>query len=325
MPTPSFLAEINFLDLFLRDNLLSPEEVDRLTAVERANLRHELVHRYVKSKIITVERAKSLSKDEFSRLTNYGMIDVFTQNIIPIEELLTLSTRRAIVLSSPNVRTMRSRCLLTTKEALELDSTFDFLDEDEHLCEDVMYYDLSPHFALEVHQFYISLSTLSMLTVFCNDFNERNAELYNIQLFLDPRTATQCCAFVCMIDEIMEEIRDERRRMLDDASEEIQHYVASKDPFMLDYFPASLRLDTRKIVGQSNGYRDYCSKLIQDSFHFLRSTNSNDTPVRSTESEQNRDRRLKTIGLHLNSMWQRATPDHPILIIEAPAAVATPQ
>lgn len=318
MPHPSFRpsADISVLSLFQANNLLSQEEIEKLNDTERANLNHELVFRYIQSKVITIDRAKSLSRAEFLRLTNYSMINLFTDKIYPLEELLTLSTRRAQILSAPNVLKMMSRDMLSPEEAIELDSTFEFLDENKELEEDVIYYGYTPQFALEVHTLYIHLSTLFLINRICEDCNRLYAEMYNIQLTLDPKTATQCCIFVYAIDIIMEEINNVRREILDSLSDDLREYVLCSDTLKLKYYPPSLRLDTREIIGQSDGYRDYCLKIIKDSFRFLRSPISNDAPISRAECGQSSDRRLKTIGLQLNSMWQKATRSEPKLVTE---------
>ncbi len=323
MPTPSYLAEINYLNLFLKDGILSQEEFDKLTTAERANLNHELTHHYVQKKIITVERAKSLSKDEFSRLTNYDLVYLFDHKKLPVEEILTLSTRRAVILTSPNVCEMKARFLFSTSKALDLNNTFDFLDLNARLYIDVMHNGVSPEFALQVHTFYINLLFTVRLIEVLKDFNKKKSELYNIQLSLDPRTATQCYALVRMKNEIVKKVREAQRRVLNKAPQDIIDYI-NIDPKM--YHPSSLVIDTQKVLGQSNGYRDYCLKIIQSSFDFLRSSNSNDTPVSPRESEQNRDRRLKTVGLHLHSMWQQAAgSNYPRLRAEEGNCTPSPQ
>lgn len=298
------LADITTLRWFLKDNLLSREELQQLTETERANLNHDLVHRYVKLGIISITRAKSLSKDEFLKLTDYNKYNLFIYRMLPLEELLSLSTRRAVVLSAPNVTLMISRCLLTPQEAIELNDTFDFLYENYSLRTDVLSNLISPRFALMVHNFYIQLSTMYLLNAFCEDYNRRYAEFYKIELFLEPKTSTHCCTIVGLMNAIMREIRKQRERIFFDAPLDIKSYLGSRDEFRLHHYPRSLLIDTRqKSLGQSNGYREYCLKIIKDSFHFLRSPSENDTPVKSTESEQNRDMRLKLIGHRLNSMW----------------------
>ena len=306
---PYFLYKKNYLQAYLADGLLSQDEFGQLNENELFNLDHELVHRYIKDAIITMDRAKKLSKDEYARITNYCMINYFTKRVLPLEELLMLNTRRAVVLTAPNVVSMITRDLLTVEKAIELDDTFDILDENKSLKLDVLYNDVSPEFALNVGLFYLYVSLRQILTDILDDINEGNSGPECIQLFIDPRTSTQCCTLLSMKDQINEEIATRRSWVIRSTPTEIINYVGCDvSSSFLPFFPPSLHLNLPKIIYQSTGYRDYCISIIQLSFRLMQFSIPADTQLKSGRSLRNRDRCFKEIGNHEFSMWQSNYP-----------------
>lgn len=278
--------EVISLQRYLADGLLSPSALENLTESERSNLADDFVYELVKKGIISVDRAKAATPEEFLRLTDYQMRPTIYGGVIPIEELLTLSTRRAEVLSSPNVKTMLSKFIFEPEDAIRLDSTFEFLDDDPLLMEEVMDQISTPELILSVYQLQKQLSLSYAL-------QQQLTQLHGLLLRLQPKTTTQYFAVIYLLKEAC---TNDYTELTKSVSDEVMTFI---DERVSIHFPHGLEVSMQQLTQESEGYRAYCYNIIKNSFRLERSAE----PEESQEKKQLITRTLPPKVLVQFSMW----------------------
>lgn len=270
MPSPT---DEDTLMKYVTHGFIHSDGLETLTKQERNNLDDILVFQYVSDGIISIDRARSLTPAEFWRLTDYKMIETHYNPLVPIEEHLTLSTRRARVLQSRNVKAMLANSTLDPQEAITLNSSFQFLENNAALKEEVISQQtIAPAFALELYR---CMKTLNLLSV----VNKLSLDLpsHTVLMHFNPQTSTECLMLLFMIPTLEQQVAS----VLYLDYEALLPFIKSREnrdliPFYSNS-AVSMLLDVQEKIQSSRGYREYCTSLIKKSF-FMHHTSTTSAP-----------------------------------------------
>lgn len=304
------------LNYYVREKLFTQAEIDQLNQTTCIYLSHHILRSYVKQKKISLAQIKALTSNEFARLTSDVTHYLIKQNTLSVDECIMLNTRRAVVLNAPNVMLMIPLFLLSPAKALTLDNTFEFLDENLQLKKEVFDKKCTPQLAIEVDIFYELCTWNFAITQLFQNINEDIAEM-GLTLSLSPQTATECCALLYLSSQFTETVKEHRSRLIRSSPKAVLDYVYTHPVFIARSFD----INAQQLMIDSSGYQDYCLSIIKLSFRFFQSTTltNTDNHASPTDSEQNKNQRLKAVGHHLLAMWK---PNYPKLNAEKTALSA---
>lgn len=288
------------LAAYVHDKFLTLEEIDQLDSSTRIYLNHPTLRAYVKQQKISIAQVKRLTEDEFTRLTSEVTPYLIKQGIVSLDECLTLNTRRAIVLTAPNVTFMVASFILSPRQAIKLDNTFEFLDENHALKTEVFYNKYSPELAVQVDLFYRLFTWVAAIAISFKNVNDALAEYAFERLSLTPETASQCCALLYVRVLFNEAVNQHRNELIRSSPKVVLDYFYAHPVFI----PRSFNVNLQQKMSHSMGYRDYCYSLIKLSFRFFQST----AQAASIESGHNQDRCIRAVGHHFFSLWHSNYP-----------------
>lgn len=261
------LTEKNHLDQYVKKGFITQAELEQLDKTTLEYLNQYIVFYYVQQQKISISRIKSLTPDEYRRLSDHSMTYVILSNQLPMEEYLTLSSRRAIVLSAIHVVIMMCYFVINSKEAVALNNTFDFLYEFSALSEDVLARKVSPELAIKIYEYLVRISVDNSLEHIAQ--SEPEAKSYNLPLSFNPATATQYCALIHAIPYLRNAIAEHRGKIIDSTSNAVMNYIMTMPPSTIPHY---LTINLKQRLVESKGYKDYCSGVMTSNFRFFQST-----------------------------------------------------
>lgn len=274
------LTEINILNQYVKKGFISQAELDQLDKKTQEVLKQEIVFNYVQQQKISIDRIKTLTTDECQRLANYSMKFIIDNNQLTMEEYLTLSSRRAIVLSSIHVILMRSYDIITGNQALRFNNTFEFFNKFHALREDVLAEKVTPEVAIQIHEYFKKISVEKVLEHICQ--TEPKARSYNLPLSFNPTTATEYCALIDAIPYLKNAIAEHRNKILSSSSKDVRSYITNTAPSRM---PTFLNINLQQKLFESNGYKEYCSGVMTSNFKFFQLLNKPKTPLPQESDE----------------------------------------